>query len=206
LSKSLVTICDIIDLEKYVSFNPRLRNDVQNSKVTFQTCNNLVICTIFGGLGPLQVWHRQDPAGFKCTYSLGFRVYRRNSFPFLAPDSLTVIIKHLSSSSSITCYSWNHDTAQFDPIQFDDQVHITWYPPSAYSPDGKLFACWSHKDFHVQVWDTQTHQVVSKFLTSRADEIALSPALIDHSLSDRLITLKFEHEEGIQLFDAYTGH
>ena len=111
LSKFLVTIYDIIDLEKCVSFNPWPRNDVQNSKVAFQTCNNLVICTIFGGSRSLQVWHRQDPAGFECTYSLGFRMYGRNSFPFLTSNGLTVVIEHLSFSSSATCYSWNHNTA-----------------------------------------------------------------------------------------------
>jgi len=36
--------------------------------------------------------------------------------------------------------------------------------------------------------------------------IALSPALIDHPLGDRLIALRFTHENAIRLFDAYNGH
>jgi len=36
--------------------------------------------------------------------------------------------------------------------------------------------------------------------------IALSPALIDHHLGDRLIALRFMHENAIHLFDAYNGH
>jgi len=36
--------------------------------------------------------------------------------------------------------------------------------------------------------------------------MALSPALIDHSLGERLIALRSEHENAICLFDAYTGH
>jgi len=36
--------------------------------------------------------------------------------------------------------------------------------------------------------------------------MALSSALIDHSLGKRLIALRFKHENAIRLFDAYTGH
>jgi len=206
LSKSLVTICDIMHLEERISFDPWPSKDVWFWSVTFQTCNDLVICAIFGDdSGLLQVWHRQDPPGFKCTCSLDLKV-DRNSYPFLAPDGLTVVIKHLSSSSSPTCYSWNHDTAQFDPVHFDDQVHIPWSSVPAYSPDGKLFACWSDEDSHVRVWDTRTRQLVSKFPTSEVYRIALSPALIDHPLGDRLIALRFTHENAIRLFDAYNGH
>jgi len=38
------------------------------------------------------------------------------------------------------------------------------------------------------------------------DEIALSPALTDHSLGERLIALRLGFEDVIRLFDAYTGH
>jgi len=38
------------------------------------------------------------------------------------------------------------------------------------------------------------------------DNIALSPALIDHSLGERLIALRLTRENAIGLFDAYTGH
>ena len=36
--------------------------------------------------------------------------------------------------------------------------------------------------------------------------IAFSPALIDHPLGDRLIALRFRHENAIRLFDAHSGH
>ena len=118
----------------------------------------------------LQVWHRQDPAGFECTYSLDFKVKRVwNSL--LAPDGLTVVI--VPEYSSAKCYSWNHDTAQFYPIDLiDNPVDI--YAPK-YSPDGRLFGCWSLHDSHVRVWDTRTGRLVSKFPTSKVYTMALSP-------------------------------
>jgi len=204
LSKSLVTICDIMHPEERISFQPWPRRDVWFWDVTFQTCNDLVLCAVFGDdSGLLQVCHRQDPPGFKCTCSLDLKM-DRNSEPFLAPDGLTVVIKHFSSSA--TCYSWNHDTAQFDPVHFDNQVHIPWDSVPAYSPDGKLFACWSDEDSHVRVWDTQTRQLVSKFPTPEVYLIAFSPALIDHHLGDRLIAPRFTHENTIRLFDAHSSH
>ena len=109
------------------------------------------------------------------------------------------------SSSS---YSWNHDAAQFHPVRFDDQVHISRHPignlrPSPeYSPDGKLFARWSRQ---VQIWDTRTGHLVSKFPMSEVDGIALSPSLT-HSLGERFIALISQSERVIRLFDAYTGH
>jgi len=149
LSKSLVTICDIMHPEEHISFDPWPRKDVQFWNVTFQTYNDLVLCAVFGDdTGLLQVWHRQDPPGFECTCSLDLKVHS-NLFPHLAPDGLTVVIVPDSPSSSATCYSWNHNTTQFDPVYFDDQVHIPWDSIPAYSPDGKLFACWSDKDSHV---------------------------------------------------------
>ena len=115
-------------------------------RVSFQTCNDLVI----GGIsledsGLLQVWHRQDPAGFEYVYSLDFG---RSWNMLLAPDGLTFIIV----SYPTTSYSWNHDTTQFDPVHFDDQEHIRWNSSPKYSTDGKLFACWSPNDSHVRVW------------------------------------------------------
>jgi len=202
LSNPLIIVWDIMHPEKHVSFDPWPRKDVSFGKVAFQTCNDLVTCAVsHDGSGSLQVWHRQDPVGFECTYSLGFNV-DSNSYPYLAPNGLTVVIVDLSSSAK--CYSWNHDTAQFDPVHFD--VHIYWNSLSEYSPDGKLFACWSDEDSHVRVWDTRTRQLVSKFPTSEVYRIALSPALIDHPLGDRLIALRFRHENVISLFDAYNGH
>jgi len=147
LSKSLVTICDIMHPKERISFDLWPSKDVRFWKATFQTCNDLVICAVFGDdTGLLQVWHWQDPLGFKCICSLDLKVHR-DSNPFLAPDGLTVVIVPFSSSP--TCYSWNHATAQFDPVHFDDQVHIPWDSYPAYSPNGKLFACWSDEDSHV---------------------------------------------------------
>ena len=201
LFNTLITICDIMHPEKRVSFDLQPREDVRIGKVTFQTCNDLVICTIFhDDSGSLQVWHRQDPAGFECSYSLDLD-FDKSYYPVLAPDGLTVII---TSASSPTCYSWNHGTAQFDPVHFDDDAHITSIPE--YSPGGKLVAYWSRDDSHIRVWDTRTRQLISKLPTSEVDAIAFSPAPIDHSLAGRLIALKFRHENKIRLLDADTGH
>ena len=200
VSGSFITIWDIMHPEKRVSFNPWPRKDVRFRKVAFQTCTDLVICAVSRDDGLLQVWHWQDPAGFECTYSLDIPYDWHTA---LAPGGLTVIVPH---SSSPTCYSWNHETAQFDPVHFDDQVHIDGWSSPAYSPDGKLFACCSEKDSHVRLWDTRTGHLISKFPTSKVDRIALSPALIDHSLGERLIALRLKRENVIRLFDAYTGH
>jgi len=197
LSESLITIWDIMHPEKRVSSNPWPTKNDEHGNVAFQTCNDLVICACDSTL--LQVWHRQEPAGFECTYSLDIA---DNWEIFLAPDGLTAIVPH----SPPTCYSWNHKTAQFDPVHFDDQVHIHWLSPPAYSPDGKLFAYRSDIDSHIRVWDTRTGHLVSKFPTSEVDAIALSPALTDYSLGERLIALRLRHENAIGLFDAYTGH
>jgi len=43
LSKSLITICDIMHPEKCVSFDPWPRKDIFFVRVSFQTCNDLVI-------------------------------------------------------------------------------------------------------------------------------------------------------------------
>jgi len=103
-------------------------------------------------------------------------------------------------------YSWNYAAAQFVSVYFDDQKHIYDDPSPQYSSDGKFLACWSPYDLHVRVWDTRTGQLVSKFPASEVDDIALSPALIDHSLGDRLIALRFKHGNTIGLFDGYNGH
>ena len=128
LSRSLITICDTMHLEKRVSFDPWPRKDVRFWHVAFQTCDDLVICGFHDDSGILQVWHRQDPAGFECTCSLDFNV-NRGSFLFLAPDGLTVIIL---SPSSVTCYSWNHDTAQFASESKDAHYSLYLRLPSLY--------------------------------------------------------------------------
>ena len=138
----------------------------------------------------LQVWHQQDPTGFECTYSLDFKVKQAWCL-LLASDGLTVVI--VPGYPSAKCYSWDHDTAQFHPIDFvDNPVDI--YKPK-YSPDGRLFACWSDDDSHVRVWDTRTSQLISKFPTSKVYVIVLSPTLIEHSPRDRFIALSFKRQK-----------
>ena len=204
LSRSRITICDIVHPDNRVSFNTWPSKDVQFWEVAFQTCNDLVICAVSRDDSDdsdsvlLQVWHRQDPAGLKCTYYLYFKVKEAKCL-LLAPDGLTVVIVSWYSSAK---YSWNHDTAQFHPIDFvDNPVRI--YTPK-YSPDGRLFACWSHKDSHVRVWDTRTGRLISKFPTSWVYAMALSPTLIEQSPSHRLIVLR--NVSGICLYDVYTSH
>jgi len=60
LSKSfIIIIYDIMHLEKGISFDPWPGKVVRERKVAFQTCNNLVICTVsWAGSGLLQVWHQ----------------------------------------------------------------------------------------------------------------------------------------------------
>ena len=199
-SRSLITVCDIKHPDNRVSFSPWPRKDVQIWQVAFRkTCNDLVICALYNDTALLQVWHRQDPAGFECTYSLTIKS-EESLYPVLAPDGLTVVIVSLLPSTK--CHSWN-DTAQFCPVDFDDQKYIHW---PKYSPDGKLFACWSCNDSHVRVWDTRTGQLVGKFQTSRVDAMAISPTLIQHSPSDRFIALWHRSGSTIHLFDIYTGH
>jgi len=199
LSESLITICDTVHPNNRISFNPWPSKYVRFREVAFQTRNDLVICAPDDNSALVQVWHRQDPAGFECTYSLD--INNENPYPLLAPDGLTVVI--VPRYSSAKCYSWNHDTAQFHSIDFvDNPVHI--FAPK-YSPDGILFACWSLYDSHVRVWDTRTGQLVSKFPTSSVDAMTLSPTLIEHSLSGRLIALWFEDGNTIHLLNVYTG-
>ena len=204
LSRSLIIVCDTVHPNNRVSFNPWPREDLRIRKVAFQTCNDLVICASDDDSALVQVWHRQDPTGFERTYSLDFKV-EEYSHPLPAPDGLTVVI--ILWSSSARFYSWNHDTAQLHHVNFDDQVHISLSTLDllpVYSPDGKLFACWSLYDSHVRVWDTRTGRLVSKFRTSKVYAMALSPTLIEHSPSDRLIALK--HYSEIGLYGIYNGH
>jgi len=202
LSRSRITICDTVHPNNRVSFNLWPSKDVRFWKVAFQTCNDLVICAVSCDDSVLlQVWHRQDPAGFECTYSLAIKI-EKYSYPSPAPDGLTVVI--VPRYSSATCYSWDHDTAQFYPIDFvDSPVQIYEHK---YSADGRLFACCSGDDSHVRVWDTRTGQLVSKFRTSRVYAMALSPTVIEYSPGNRLIALWFKDENTTHLLNVYTGH
>ena len=77
----------------------------------------------------LSVCHLTD----RCTFS-DIKITKYSDIS-LAPDGLTVgIIK----PHTISCYSWNHDTTQFDPLHFADEAHLGYR--YVYSPDGKFLA------------------------------------------------------------------
>jgi len=202
LTRNCVTICDIMHPENRLSFDPWLKGRcVYRWKTAFQTCNDLVIYALlqngwndFSGL--LQVWKLKDHS--ECTSSLDINMSKYSNI-FLAPDGLTVIF-----TDPVLCYSWNHVTAQFDRIHSTDEAHLDGYYQT-YSPDGKLFAWCSCEDRDVRVWDTRTGQLCRKPITMpRVDGIALSPALNDPTLGDRLIAIHHSNTE--TLFDVYTGH
>ena len=194
-----VTICDIMHPEKRLSFNPWPKGrHLCRWKAAFPTCNHLVIRALLRDddwnelSGLLQVWKLKDHS--ECTSSLDININVTSDI-FLAPDGLTVIF-----TDPVLCYSWNHETAQFDRIHFTDEAHLYY---GAYSPDGKLFACHSRKDNDVRVWDTRTGQLCRKHITMPdVDGIALSPALNDPSLGDRLIAIHYSNT--VKLFDVYT--
>ena len=61
-----------------------------------------------------------------------------------APGGFTIVL-------NLTCYSWNHETVQFDPV---DQVLVP-----KYSPNGKLLVCSFDDDSQIhsfnglRIWD-----------------------------------------------------
>jgi len=194
-----VTICDIMHPENRLSFDLWPKGGrVRLREAAFPTCNHLVICALLQDddsdeiSGLLQVWKLKDHS--ECMSSLHIN---KCLDIFLAPDGLTVIF-----ADPVLCYSWNHETAQFDRIHFTDEVYRGG-GYGAYSPDGKLFArC---KDSDVRVWDTRTGQLCGKPITMPGvNRIAFSPALNDPSLGDRLIAV--HHGNTVTLFDVYTGH
>ena len=212
LSNFRVTICDIMHPENRLSFDPRPKGRrVQNRKAAFQTRNDLVICTQLENevsneiSGLLQVWKLKDNS--ECTFSLDINITHPWSIS-LAPNGLTFI-----AQDPLLCYSWNHNTAQFDRIHFTDEAHLGGVRPAysldslcpAYSPGGNFFACCSYEDKHVRVWDTRTGQLCGKPIAMpHVQSIALSPALNDQSLGNQLIAIRCLYT--ITLFDVYTGH
>jgi len=199
---SLVTTWDIKQSGKCLQFDPRPKGNVRNRKVAFQTHDDLVICTQLEGndsdeiSGLLQVWKLKDQSG--CTFSLLINIHENSSI-YLAPDGLTVIF-----TNPVLCFSWNRDTAQFLRVRFTDEAHLG---PPAYSPDGKFFASRSPKDNRVRIWDIRTGQLRGKpIATPGVEAIALSPALNDRSLGDRLIALRCRDTHTITLSDVDTGN
>jgi len=203
LSHSLVTIRDIMHPENHLSFDPWPQGrNVRNRKIAFQTCNDLVICAKLRQddsdeiSGLLQVWELKDHS--ECMFSLDVDIGGWSPM-LLAPDGLTVI-----STNPVSCYSWNHNTAQFRPFHFTDEVHLGRLSP-VYSPDGKLFACHSWEDNAIRVWDTRIGQLCGKPITMpNVHKIALSPALNDRSLGDQLIALRSHGTNTINVFDVHT--
>jgi len=198
LYRDFVTIYDMAHLENRFSFDTG-HIYIHNQKVAFPTCNHLVICTQLhrGGhrndSGLLQVWKLKGEIDFTLSLKI-----TRPWLMLLAPDGLTLII-------GTSCYSWNHDTAQFDRVNFTDEAHLDGYS-QAYSPDGELFACCSRKDWDVRVWNTRTGQLCGKPITiAGVHKIALSSALNDRSLGDRLIALRCRGTNAITLLDVHTG-
>lgn len=207
-SESLITVCNLIHPENCLSFDPWNGGTTLQSRIAFQTHGHLVICTdldVPDDAALLQVWSLKNPAGdsgFECTSSLCISMTKYSDI-LLAPDGLTVII---SSSSTISCYSWHLDTAQFHPFHFTDAEHLIGLF-QVYSPDGKLFACCSSKDGGIRVWDTRTGGLNGKPITmSAVSGIAVSPAVNHESLGDRLIAVSCYETHTTSILDVYTSH
>ena len=210
LSSSLITILDINNLENRLSFDPWPRGRrARIRKVAFQTSNHVVICAklqVSDDVSDvlLQVWHVTGRIHFEYTFSWKLKNPRSRSLHIhLAPDGLTVVI---SDYDTVLCYSWNHDTARFHPFHFTNQEHLSWFS-LVHSSDGKLVACHSDRDCFVRVWDTRTGQLCGNPIKiPDVQVIALSPALNDQSLGNRLIAIRYFHSNKISLLDVYTGH
>jgi len=196
-SDSVITICDVTEKNCF-SFGPWPRGRrCFIGKIAFQTCNDLVICAkLDNSDGLLQVWHL---TGLECTFPLDF-TFPENSRIFLAPDGLTAVIV---SDDTVLCYSWDHDTAQFDPFHFTDEVHLFGYS-YVYSPDGELLACRSRKDYSIRVWNTRTGRLCGEPITSRwVNAMALSPVLNDQSFGDRIVAVSCNNT--IRVYNVHTG-
>ena len=189
------TMCDVMLLkDNVISLKPWQFT----GQVAFQICDDLVICAeLDNSDGLLQVWRL---TGLQCASSLDIKIPKYSRI-FLAPDGLTVAIANRDTAS---CYSRNHDTAQFDPSHFTDEAHLVGYG-HVYSPDGVFFACQSQKDSNTRVWDTRTGQLCGRPMPmpGRVDTMALSPALKDQFLGDRIIAVRCSNT--ISVFDVHTG-
>ena len=64
-----------------------------------------------------------------------------------------------------------HEITTLPSFIFDDHMYIHG---SEYSPEKRVFACWSREDSHGQVWDAQIGQRVFKFQTFSVAEIPLA--------------------------------
>ena len=143
----------------------------------------------------LSVCHLTD---CECTFSV-IKITKYSDIS-LAPDGLTVVI---IKPHTVSCYSWNHDTTQFDPLHFADEAHLVGYQ-HVYSPDGKFLACRSQEDYNIRVWDTRTGQLCGKPITpDGVGTIALSPALNDQFLGGRIIAVSCSNT--ISVFDVRTS-
>ena len=197
-SDSVIAVCDI--MEKNFSLKPwPIGRRCIIEELAFQTHDDLVICAgLDNSDAILQVWHLTD-----LVFDLEFKI-PESSLIFLAPDGLTVVIANIFT---VSCYSWNHDTAQFDldPFHFTDEAHLVGYE-HAYSPDGKLLACRSQKDGSIRFWDTRTGQLCGRPMPmpGRVDTMALSPALKDQFLGDRIIAVRCSNT--ISVYDVHSGH
>ena len=198
---SVITICDVMCPEKNrLSFDPWPRGKCcLVGKVAFRTHDDLVICAKLDGSDTiLHVWRLTD---LECAFSLDFKIPKYSRI-FLAPDGLTVVI---DTGGTVLCYSWDHDTGQFDPFHFTDEAHLDGFE-HAYSPDGKLLACQSPKDFNIRVWHTRTGRLCGKPMPmpGLVDTVALSPVLKDPSLGDQIIAVGCSNT--ISVYDVHTGH
>ena len=186
--KSLITTCNISNLENCLLFDPTPKGkSVYYRKTVFQIYNDLVICTKLKNgdsheiLELLQVWKVKDHSKYKFSLDIKY------SDIFLAPNGLTIITCRPTS-----CYSWNYDISQFHPFYFADEAYLYRYT-GTYLSNGKFFTCCSFKNNNIWVWDTWTGQLCSKPITmSNIDMIALSSILNDQGTTT--------------VFDTYTGH
>ena len=140
---------------------------IENSeKVSFQTCNDLVMCALCDDSGPLQVLHRQDPSQFRI--HVFFRL-QSGILPALTPgirwsDRASVFLRWMLSMESrhcpvSSCRVWRSQT--YWP------AWVGTHPMGDCSHVGLTRTL-------VRAWDTRIGQVVGKFQMSWVDITGLS--------------------------------